>query len=84
MFFLGSLLAAFWRWFQTHSNSVIAQIIYSMGLPFVVILLRGNIPDTLARMLFYFAPLLIFLIYKGLHARIGSESQYSKGKKLVP
>jgi len=73
MFFVGALLAASWRWFQAHSNSVTAQMVYSMGLPFVVILMRGNIPDTLARMLFFFAPLLILLIFKRLRTRYGRE-----------
>jgi hypothetical protein len=47
-----------------------AQMLYSMGLPFVVILMRGSIPDTLARMLFYFAPLFLLLIFKRIRVRI--------------
>lgn len=73
MFFLGALFAASWRWFQAHSNSLMAQLLYSMGLPFVVILMRGSIPDTLARMLFYFAPLFMLMIVKRLHTRISGD-----------
>lgn len=73
MFLLGALLASFWRWFQEHSYSIMAQLVYSMGLPFVVILMRGNIPDTLARMFFYFSPLIMLLLYKRLCIRVGRE-----------
>ena len=66
MYFLGAILSAFWLWFQANSNSVMSQMLYSMGLPFVVILLRGSIPDTLSRMLFYFAPLFLLMIFKRL------------------
>jgi hypothetical protein len=69
MYFLGVILSASWLWFQINSDSVMAQILYSMGFPFVIILLRGSIPDTLARMLFYFFPLLFLLIFKRLCVR---------------
>lgn len=71
MYFLGTIMSAFWLWFQANSNSVMSQMLYSMGLPFVVILMRGSIPDTLARMLFYFAPLFILMVFKRLRVRIG-------------
>ena len=71
MYFLGTIMSAFWLWFQANSNSVMSQMLYSMGLPFVVILMRGSIPDTLARMLFYFAPLFMLMVYKRLRTRIG-------------
>ena len=70
MYFLGIILSSSWLWFQANSNSVMAQLLYSMGLPFVVILMRGSIPDTLARMLFYFTPLFLLLIFNRLRVRI--------------
>lgn len=62
MFGIGWLLAVSWRWLQLHRTQPVAQLIYAMGLPFVVILMRGTIPDTLTRMLFLFVPL-VFLLW---------------------
>ena len=73
MFLLGMLLSASWRWFQAHSSNVMAQLVYSMGLPFIIILMRGNIPDTLARMLYYFGPLVMLLIFQRLLASMGGD-----------
>ncbi len=66
MFLVGTVFAMLWRWLQRHSHMVTTQLVYSMALPFVVILMRGTIPDTLARALFFvvpllFLPLLVFL-----------------------
>lgn len=72
MYFLGSLLSAAWLWYQANPNKIMSQMLYSMGLPFVVILMRGSIPDTLARMLFYFAPLFLLMLFKRMHVRIRS------------
>ncbi|MGO9441316.1 MAG: O-antigen polymerase [Terriglobales bacterium] len=57
MFFVGVILAALWRWWQRNSGSVAATLTYSMMLPFVIVLMRGTIPDTLARLLFTAVPL---------------------------
>ena len=76
MFFLGTILSATWLWYKSHSGSVMTQLIYSMGLPFVVILMRGSIPDTLARMLFYFAPLCILMVYKRMRTSIKITFRY--------
>jgi len=62
MFAVGVALRAVWIWFVHNRVNFTAQLIYSMALPFVVILLRGSIPDTLSRMLFMVIPLL-FLPY---------------------
>jgi hypothetical protein len=82
MFLIGWMLAVFWRWLYLHRTRPVAQMIYAMGLPFVVILMRGSIPDTLARMLFMFVPLVLFLTRfrfgpKSLRPRLdaGSESK---------
>lgn len=62
MFGIGWVLAVSWRWLQLHRTKPVAHMIYAMGLPFVVILMRGTIPDTLSRMLFLFVPL-VFLLW---------------------
>lgn len=62
MFGIGWLLAVAWRWLQLHRTQLVAKLIYAMGLPFVVILMRGTIPDTLTRMLFLFVPV-VFLLW---------------------
>lgn len=70
MFLSGALLATLWCWLQRYHANVIAQMIYSMGLPFVVILMRGSIPDTLARMLFMFVPLVLVMLFMGLRGAV--------------
>lgn len=59
MFFIGVILASAWRWFLCYQRNMNALLIYSMGLPFVVILMRGTVPDTLSRMLFMVVPLVL-------------------------
>jgi hypothetical protein len=61
MFLIGVALSISWHWFEIYSSEPLAQIIYSMGLPFVVILLRGSIPNTLANMLFMLIPLVLLI-----------------------
>lgn len=61
MFLLGAVLATAWRWLKRHQFQPVAQMIYAMGLPFVVILMRGTIPGTLTRMLFLFVPLVLLM-----------------------
>jgi glycosyltransferase involved in cell wall biosynthesis len=61
MVLIGVLLAMLWCWLQLHQSNVVAQLIYSMGLPFALILMRGSIPSTLALMLFTFFPLALLM-----------------------
>jgi hypothetical protein len=61
MFLVGVVLSISWQWFKRHNTQVIAQLIYAMSLPFVVILLRGTIPDTVSRMLFLVVPLVLLI-----------------------
>lgn len=62
MFLIGAFLAAVWRWYIIHPSNINAMLVYSLGLPFVVILLRGTITDTLVSMLYVVLPL-IFLAW---------------------
>jgi hypothetical protein len=73
MFLIGALSSALWAWSRRHERSAIAQMIYAMGLPFVVILMRGNIQGTLARMLFLLVPLVLLLWLTRF--RFGPKSQ---------
>jgi hypothetical protein len=73
MFLIGSLASALWVSSRRFEGSAMAQLIYAMGLPFVVILLRGTIPDILGRMLFLFFPLVMLLCLTRL--RFGSKPQ---------
>lgn len=59
MFFVGAVLAMSWRWFKLYQDHINALLIYSMGLPFTIILMRGTLPDTLSRMLFMVVPLVL-------------------------
>lgn len=84
MFLIGAVLAMSWRWLQRHRTQPIAQMIYAMGLPFVVILMRGTIPDTLARMLFLLVPLALLvwltrLRFRPSHLRERAEPRHRQG-----
>lgn len=46
-----------------------------MSLPFVVILMRGTVPDTLTRMLFLFVPLVLLLWLTRLRSRPRLQSR---------
>lgn len=59
MLLIGSASNALWRWHQLNRANTLVRLVYSMALPFTVILLRGNVPDTLARMLFFVVPLVL-------------------------
>lgn len=61
MFFIGVVLATTWQWYLLHRRNLNVILIYSMGLPFVVILMRGTLPDTIARMLFMVVPLAVVM-----------------------
>lgn len=61
MLLIGAACSALWLWSRRHAGSALAQLVYAMGLPFVVILMRGTIPDTLGRMLFLFVPVVLLL-----------------------
>lgn len=63
MFGIGWVLAVSWRWLQLHRAQPVAQMIYAMGLPFVVILMRGTIPGVLTRMLFLLVPLVLLMFW---------------------
>lgn len=80
MYILGTIISAAWNWFKANSTHVMAQILYSMGLPFVIILMRGTIPDTLARMLFYFFPLLLLMLFERLQMRVRKHLAFSQEK----
>lgn len=75
MFFIGWVLALSWRWLYLHRAQPVAQMIYAMGLPFVVILMRGTIPGTLTRMLFLFVPLVLLLWLIRLRSRPRLQSR---------
>jgi oligosaccharide repeat unit polymerase len=69
MFFIGMVLAGSWHWYRQHSYNINAMLIYSMGLPFVAILMRGTLPDTVARMLFMVIPLMLAMWLSRLRFR---------------
>ncbi len=69
MFLVGAVLSMSWQWLLRHRAHTVAQLIYSMGLPFVVILMRGTIPDTLSRMLFLVVPLGILMLLLRIRGR---------------
>ena len=73
MYLTGALFAMLWCWLQRYRSAVIAQMVYSMGLPFVVILMRGSVPDTLARMLFMFVPLVLLMMLGSLRDTIAGK-----------
>ena len=87
MYLTGALFAMLWCWLQRYRSAVIAQMIYSMALPFVVILMRGSVPDTLARMLFMFVPLVLLMMPGSLRdtiaGKIRKKDQICHRKKML-
>lgn len=55
----GVLLRVSWEWYRGDADSLIANLQLAATLPFAVILMRGNIQDTLSRALFVIAPILL-------------------------
>ncbi len=62
MFFIGVILSMMWHWFLANQRNYTALLLYSMSLPFVIILMRGTLPDTLSRILFMVVPIFILLM----------------------
>lgn len=60
MFSLGFALRLCWTWFMNHRGDPHAILVYSLVPPFIVILLRGTIPDTIGRLFYTLIPLLLF------------------------
>ncbi len=83
MFMIGIVLSGIWRWFRYYSENLNALLIYSMSLPFVVILMRGTIPGTLARMLFVVIPLVLAMWFGRLRFRpqVGNHESGSQASK---
>jgi hypothetical protein len=63
MFLLGKILSEIWFKFSS-SNSVYSKLFYSLVPSFIVILIRGTLPDTLGRALFYFLPFFILFFFR--------------------
>ena len=86
MFLIGALWSALWVWSRRYSNSVLAQILYAMGLPFIIILLRGTVTDTLGRALFLVVPLMLLiwltrLRLSALSSQVPNQSTFYNGKR---
>jgi hypothetical protein len=56
MLFIGTLLRVLYEYFTTHRDNEFVIVMYSLALPIIPILMRGNLADTFSRALFIFAP----------------------------
>lgn len=79
MLLIGTTCSALWLWSRRYAGSALAQLVYAMGLPFVVILMRGTIPDTLGRMLFLLVPVALLLWFQRIrfspsYRRVGGKN----------
>ena len=81
MFGLGVTLAMLWKWYLRYRTSLDATLIFSMCLPFVVILMRGSLPDTLSLVLFMVVPLVILSWLSRLGLR-SSEGRVVQGVRI--
>ena len=59
MFMLGVIGRAHYAYFCAHARSATNQMLYAATLPFWIVLLRGNITDTVSRLFFIVPPLLL-------------------------
>lgn len=55
---IGWTLKVLWQYFRLHRSNDVVHVFFSISLPLVIVLMRGNIPDTLARAAFFLFPLL--------------------------
>lgn len=60
MFSVGVLLRVCWDWFLRQTHNPYAMLLYSLVLPFVIILFRGTIPDTIGRLFYTVGPIILF------------------------
>ncbi|MFY9469909.1 MAG: O-antigen polymerase [Solirubrobacterales bacterium] len=62
MALIGILLRLMWDYFENNRSNDLVRLAYSIGLPLSVLLMRGNLADTLARALFAIGPLVLIAI----------------------
>ena len=55
----GVLVRISWEWYRKQTGSLIAGLQLAAAMPFTVILMRGNIADTLSRALFVIVPIFV-------------------------
>ena len=70
MFVLGATFRMLWVYFQRSKDGICYQLMYSMSLPYTVILLRGTLQDTLSRMLFTVGPLALVIFLAARRERL--------------
>jgi hypothetical protein len=66
---IGILLRALFEYFQRYSHNDAVCLVYAATLPFVVVLMRGNLQDTFARILFVVLPILLVLRWSAAERR---------------
>jgi hypothetical protein len=59
MLVVGWGLRVLYAYFRLHANNDQVRVVYASALPLVIVLFRGNLPDTFARALFTVGPLLL-------------------------
>jgi hypothetical protein len=78
MVIVGVGLRTLWTWFLLNRANDWVTVTYAAALPFVVVLLRGNLPDTFSRVLFVVVPLLVIAKLAGYTRRRLSAAETSR------
>jgi hypothetical protein len=61
MAFIGVMLRVLFEYFRRYEQNDAVRLLYAATLPFVVVLMRGNLQDTVSRMLFVVVPAYLVL-----------------------
>lgn len=59
---MGLVSRALWEWWRTHAQgNPGVHLVFAAALPFIIVLQRGNVSDTLARATFFVLPICVVL-----------------------
>ena len=65
MLAVGAGLRLLYAYYRAHPDNDQVRLVYASSLPLVIVLFRGNLPDTFARSLFTVVPLIIVFAVAG-------------------
>lgn len=70
---LGVMLKTLWRYFQAHSRSLFAQLLYVAWMPAIFLLMRGSPVQVFSGLLFTVGPLVLMFWFPGARAVVSAR-----------
>jgi hypothetical protein len=83
MLAVGAGLRLLYAYYLADRDNDQVRVVYASTLPLVIVLFRGNLPDTLARALFTVAPLLIVFVASGVRPRTPAPSALTRPAVVI-